>query len=274
MNDMALYENITAQAMDYPVKLRQQKRKNYGFVAHWHEHVELLYILSGNYRITCGSESYDLKEKDIVFINSKEIHFSEQCLTSQFWCMHITPAFFSDIRFDGVVIQNLIRGDAVLQEQFEAIIREQQEQKEGYDLAIKGLTYTLIAYIMRHYRNTEKAEHTNHAKAQFERLNEVFAYISQNFAEPLSTASLAETFYLNEHYFCRLFKNATGQSVVSYINRLRIEKAIVMLENTSESITDIALRVGFNDLNYFSRIFRRFMEVSPVQYRRLYHKAE
>ena len=64
--------------MDYPVKLRLQKRKNYGFVAHWHEHVELLYILSGDYRITCGSESYDLKEKDIVFINSKEIHFSEQ----------------------------------------------------------------------------------------------------------------------------------------------------------------------------------------------------
>ena len=78
---------------------------------------------------------------------------------------------------------------------------------------------------------------------------------------------LADMLYLNEPYFCRLFKNATGQSVMTYINSLRIEKASVLLENSAASITDVALQVGFDDLNYFSRTFKRFMKVTPMQYR-------
>lgn len=268
MIDAALYEKISAQAKDYPVKLRLQTRKNYGFVAHWHEHVEILYILAGDYRITCGNESFHLKEQDILFINSKEIHFSEQSLTSRFWCIHITPAFFSDIQFEGVEIQKLIRGDEQLLRLLGTLLQEFQEAKPGCDMAVKGYTYLLLAYLLRQYR-LSGSRRSNREEAHFERLNEIFAYISQNYAEKLTTASLAEHFYLNEYYFCRLFKNATGQSVMSYLNRLRIEKSIVMLENTSESITDIALMVGFSDLNYFSRIFKRFMNMTPAEYRRM-----
>lgn len=273
MKDAALYESISAQAKNYPVKFSLQKRKNNGFVAHWHEHVEILYILSGNYKITCGNRSYDLKEKDIVFINSKEIHFSEQCLTSQFWCIHITPAFFSDIHFEGVVLQNLIRGDAHLIELTEALLQEHQEQKEGHDLAVKGFAYMVMAHILRNYQK-KAADRGKNEEMQLERLRSIFVYISKHYAQPLTTASLAEVFYLNEQYFCRLFKNATGQSVMGYINRLRIEKAILFLENTSESITDIALIVGFNDLNYFSRLFKRFMNISPAEYRKIYRRTE
>ena len=56
---------------------------------------------------------------------------------------------------------------------------------------------------------------------------------------------------------------------MNYINRTRIEKSATLLKNTNESITNIAIKVGFNDVNYYSRTFKKFMNMSPTQYRNI-----
>ena len=65
----------------------------------------------------------------------------------------------------------------------------------------------------------------------------------------------------------RVFRKATGQTPIEYLVRLRIQKSTELLRNTDFSITEIALQVGFNDSNYFTRQFRNSLGESPRSYR-------
>lgn len=266
MNDVSLYEKISNSDRHFPIKLKQNTQQH--FAAHWHEHTELLYFASGGCTINCGNETYHVKANDLFFINSNEIHFSESSFTAEYWCLHLHPSLFADMDYEGLLIENLICGDAYVQTSFQMLIRENEDRHEGYELVLKGQIYTLIAYLLRNYKKTgQNLQRYEENEAKLRRLNQVFSYISTHYTEKLTTAMLAEMLYLNEPYFCRLFKNATGQSVMNYINSLRIEKAAVLLEHSAASITDVALQVGFDDLNYFSRTFKRFMKVTPMEYR-------
>lgn len=72
---------------------------------------------------------------------------------------------------------------------------------------------------------------------------------------------------VSKYHFCHLFKEATGKTVVQYINDVRLDKAYHLLKNTDMNITQISMSVGFNDMNYFSRLFRKYKNVPPSKVR-------
>jgi AraC-like DNA-binding protein len=74
--------------------------------------------------------------------------------------------------------------------------------------------------------------------------------------------------HMSRCHFCHTFRNVTGKNLQEYVNELRVEKAKILLRDTDLNITEIANSVGFNDLNYFSRVFKRGAEVSPRKFRR------
>ena len=125
-----------------------------------------------------------------------------------------------------------------------------------------------MTYVLRNYPQNNEL-HPIENEIITKRINEVLEYISSHYADNITTAELAKKWYLSEYYFCRFFKNATGQSPVNYINRTRIEMAAVLLKKTNENITTIAIKVGFDDVNYFSRTFKKFMNMSPSEYRKI-----
>ena len=67
---------------------------------------------------------------------------------------------------------------------------------------------------------------------------------------------------------CHFFKNQTGQSVTEYINRLKVEKSKKLLKDTDMSVTDIAMKTGFEDSCYFTRVFKKYEKKTPLQYRK------
>jgi hypothetical protein len=73
---------------------------------------------------------------------------------------------------------------------------------------------------------------------------------------------------------CRFFKKMTGRSALAYVNEYRIEKATVLLTKTDEPIGEIAESVGFDDLNYFSRVFKKVKKCSPGEYRKIHTQGE
>jgi AraC-like DNA-binding protein len=79
---------------------------------------------------------------------------------------------------------------------------------------------------------------------------------------------LAEVAGMSRFYFCHSFKEVTGQTISDYINYIRISMAESKLDNTDLSITDIALSVGFDDINYFSRVYKKHKGISPKAARR------
>jgi YesN/AraC family two-component response regulator len=93
------------------------------------------------------------------------------------------------------------------------------------------------------------------------------AYIQQNYTRSFSLVELSETIGVSKSYLSRIFKMDMGISLWDYLNRLRNQKAKELLLLTDESITEIAAEVGYEDVGYFSRVFREITGLSPRTYR-------
>ena len=241
MNDISLYEKIPTEAKNFPIRFRFYETAK-GFSPHWHEHLELLYFVSGS-----------------LIDEKKEVKYH---------CIIINPSFFADVSFEHVFLQTLVRGDEYVTETLNSLIAEYATCGEGSDMMIKSIMYALVAYLLKNYKFEQLSDHAYGVKmTKMLRLNSVLQYISKHYQERISTAELAEMCFISECYFCRFFKNATGFSVVDYINRMRADKAAVLLRNTAASITEVAGNVGFNDVNFFSRVFKKYMKKTPSEYR-------
>lgn len=92
-------------------------------------------------------------------------------------------------------------------------------------------------------------------------------YINSHYFEELSLTSLAEQFNVESSYFSKIFRQETGETVMVYITRLRIEKAQEYMKKQEISLTEIAFLVGYDDYTYFSRVFRKMVGKSPRDYR-------
>jgi AraC-like DNA-binding protein len=95
-------------------------------------------------------------------------------------------------------------------------------------------------------------------------LRPVLKYVDQHYNQKITLTELAIMANMSRHHFCRVFKNITGKPPIEYINHLRINAAIELLKEGHLNISEIALTVGFNDSNYFSRLFKKYKKVSPT----------
>jgi YesN/AraC family two-component response regulator len=95
------------------------------------------------------------------------------------------------------------------------------------------------------------------------------AYLHEHYAEPLSRDDLARHVGFSDDYLTYCFRKELGMTPITYLNRYRISQAKVLLKESDRSITEIALAVGFSDSGYFSRVFRREVDLTPEAYRRV-----
>ncbi|MCI9176329.1 MAG: helix-turn-helix transcriptional regulator [Lachnospiraceae bacterium] len=92
--------------------------------------------------------------------------------------------------------------------------------------------------------------------------------VHQNYAESLSLSELAASVFTNPSYLSRVFKEETGILLSHYINRVRIQKARELLEDTEELIIDIAVACGYNYIPHFNRVFKELTGMTPGAYRK------
>lgn len=96
---------------------------------------------------------------------------------------------------------------------------------------------------------------------------EILEYINQNINKEITIDELSSLFYFNKTYIMKRFKKEIGITIHSYINHIRIYNSLLEFNNNSY-ILNIALRNGFNSLEYFSETFKNIMGVSPIIYKR------
>ncbi|MCM1022435.1 MAG: AraC family transcriptional regulator [Prevotella sp.] len=94
------------------------------------------------------------------------------------------------------------------------------------------------------------------------------SYIENHFCESISVAELAEMSHYSERHFMRVFRKAYNASPLEYIIDMRINHACALLRGTDISVSETAEKCGFDDVNYFGRIFKKRMGVSPSRYRK------
>ncbi|HJT58298.1 MAG TPA: AraC family transcriptional regulator [Ktedonobacteraceae bacterium] len=99
-------------------------------------------------------------------------------------------------------------------------------------------------------------------------IKEAIIFIRFNIDQPLSLNHIADTLGVHPSYLSRAFKRELGMTLTDYVNQLRIEEATYLLDHSNASVTEIASSVGFNDSNYFSKVFRKWQRVTPHDYRK------
>jgi AraC-like DNA-binding protein/ligand-binding sensor protein len=105
----------------------------------------------------------------------------------------------------------------------------------------------------------EKDESTNMTRAR--------QFIEDHQAEPLSLGRLARVANISRHYFCKMFKKATGINFTDYLSRVRVEKSKTLLLNPNSRISEAAFACGFQSMTNFNREFKRIVGRSPTQFR-------
>lgn len=93
--------------------------------------------------------------------------------------------------------------------------------------------------------------------------NEILEYVNNNYQYEIELKECAEKYHTSPSYIARMFKKYYGVSFITYVNNLRIDKSVVLLKNTDMSIKEIAYKVGYNNLNYFYKVFKKTIGVTP-----------
>lgn len=140
--------------------------------------------------------------------------------------------------------------------------KECAEAQPGYEVALHATLLELLVYLSRAYTTSETTE--AHALL---RVGHMIGALENNFSKDWKLDGLLKIAHMSRSNLMRVFRKATGQTPIEYLVRLRIQKAMELLRTTTLTITEIALEVGFNDSNYFSRQFRKTIGQSPSDYR-------
>ncbi|MDR0630293.1 MAG: helix-turn-helix domain-containing protein [Treponema sp.] len=128
---------------------------------------------------------------------------------------------------------------------------------------IEALTETMQSIIDRMARQIFSFQGIRHASA----LRKAERFIWENYTRKLCLQEVAAASGLSAPYFSTIFKEEMGENLSSYLNRLRVEKAAVLLRETDVSLHEIAWTCGFEDQSWFSKLFKSYTGISPRKYR-------
>ncbi|WP_067843722.1 AraC family transcriptional regulator [Amphibacillus sediminis] len=247
---------------------------------HWHEHLEWIIITKGSFRVQVGSTFQDLQEGDLIFVNKKQIHSAfPESTDSELYAIVFNESLIRNTGLDNTekkYICPLLANDVSIRTYFKAgepeslIIREclmklkyaYSEKPFGYELLVKASLLESIGYIF------QKAEETPLQKRNQDRgsIDPVLVHLSNHFHEPISVKQAASMCCISPNYFCSLFKKATGKTLTEYMNMLRIHEAERLLRTHNYTIQQVAFTVGYTNLTYFGRVFKKLKNASPSDY--------
>ena len=255
-----------------------------GFVAHWHPEYEIIYVFSGPASFMVDGRICCVQSGQALFLDKNMIHASVPSAPSSIRYVCVTfgeqfpfsstmdalyKEYFFPLHLEHKQIPCLIRGDCAWQKEvlsiFRQLCRSGLEKKRGCELEWRILllrffytAYTCDVFIPREQGREESITAVQSA----------LLAIREHYAETISVSALAGKLGYSAEHFCRVFKSVTGRTPTEYINIYRMQKAEYLLAHTADSISDIALACGFNDINYFSRYFKKIHQITPSQYRK------
>lgn len=93
------------------------------------------------------------------------------------------------------------------------------------------------------------------------------AYIQENVGQGLSLQQVARHVHMNSNYFSELFKRETGQNYIEFVTQVKMKKAMALLLETPAKISEVANEIGYEDMKYFNRLFKKFTGMTPSEYR-------
>ncbi|WP_446897598.1 helix-turn-helix domain-containing protein [Clostridium sp. LBM24168] len=263
---------------DVPVLISLADITNYPL--HWHDSIEILYVLQGNLTITIEADKYELIENDIEIVNIDETHaIVSNSTTNLVLIFHIDPLFFkkyySDIKnmffftntTDDMAQENNIYD--ILRTFLARITCESVQKQDSYNEEIESILIDLLYYLINnfHYLIYENEELKGNEE-KLERYHRISKYIFNNYNDNITLQDIAKREFLSTDYLSHGIKDATGYSFTDLLNSNRIEEALKLLLDTDKTISQISEEVGFSHVRYFNKHFKLQYKYTPFQYRK------
>lgn len=286
MTKDGVYETVPFRDARFPLKVMHTDYpaavSGRGPLLHWHEHMELHWFEKGGARALVGSDSIETQDGDVVVVNPSELHsVLPGARASGYWFFILSPHilggdspdvygdFWKKLAGRQLQFRHLLRQNAEMQALLADIVKEYSEARPGYELAIRSDLFRVLTELYR----TQRAEEPDgrlrvRQQRQTERVKTALRIIQEQYGQPLTPGALAEACGVDQSYFCRMFRSAAGMSASAYLCAYRLEKAKVLLSGTDQPVTAVAEAVGFSDVCYFSRCFKKAYGVPPLWYRK------
>lgn len=246
---------------------------NYKFEIHKHSEFEINYISTGSCIMGIGDEYVPLKAGDCIVIRPYVSHCfmvdaSKGCSIVQLEYSFLLPengsgdipifkdhSHFCKFSFcDGLgkALENVCEA-----------FREQSSKDEFSTALLDFALAQFYVVLSKFYSKSIKDE----VSLEQGVVVEVIKYINNHIEEELNLEAVAERYNVSTRYMRKYFNKYLGMNCTQYISLLRIARAKEMLWNTDKSITDIAMNTGFNSSQYFSRVFNKYTNMTPLEYR-------
>lgn len=250
---------------------------------HWHPELEINLVISGKAEAMINFESYPVSKGDIILINKEEVHGFFRYESEDFNCKAIvfhldfiggkTPddifmEFLSPLANKEKQFINLIGQDAPvygeLKEHLEKIFRLYEEKKPYYKLLLKSEILNVL-YLL--FASASVKDGIRYSKRNAS-MKTAIDFIAENYNRHISAKEAAGVSGYSKYHFLRIFKEAAGMEFSRYVNRVRLDHAMLLLKESNLSITDIALATGFSDSAYFTKKFKEEFHMTPLAFRK------
>jgi AraC family transcriptional regulator len=223
-------------------------------------------------RTVDGRRSNDCLTEGDIMISPPNLHRKLSWdVDAEFLLLRLEPKLFSsavpesaDTDLIQIAPQLKIR-DPLIQQIGLALKAELEIDGLSHRLYAESLANALAVHLWHRYSTHKPGIRAYSGGLSSHKLQQAIDYIQAHLAEDMSLEAIATEVGMSRYYFCRLFKQSTGISPYQYLLKCRVERAKVLLLQGQQSITDIAIQVGFANQSQLGRHFKRFTGVTPKQ---------
>lgn len=267
------FERIYKGSKNFPVGLFNQTV--YLSQEHYHMEYELFYLAEGTVDFHIENTVYHMKKNDVLFINPGSNHFTDKPSENfNYYCMVFDSSVLgmetdsSRKLFDNIIVNQMLNVSQPILDKIVATTKTLMDNDFGKEIAIKTLLFELILYIINTNQYAPLPAETTGIQNESKSINNGINFIKNHYRENITFDDLLKSTNYSKSHFIRLFKSATGMNYTDYLNKYRVEKACRDLIFTNKNVTEIATENGFNNIQYFSKIFKKYMECTPKQYQK------
>lgn len=284
MGEMILYNTFFGNGRELPIFVDESHHVT--IRKHGHEFFELVFVREGYCLHHLGDSVYLAMEGDILLIKPGTYHqytgnreckiynclFTKQSVEETIWqklmelpggsaLLGEEPEKFPPLHMDMSERKEVVR----LLEQMK---RECKQKETGFELSLQVILTCLLVKCARLYVTQEDRRAETDCYLGY--VTRALGYIDEHYTrETLSVHEIAEYTEISGDYLSKQFRRKVGIGTLEYVRRYRLSRAIISLQQGS-AVTDAALLNGFHSVEYFARVFKKEMGMTPSQYKDMY----
>jgi AraC-like DNA-binding protein len=249
---------------------------------HWHNELEIIYLLKGNLDVTIGNRTEHYKKSDLILINTKVVH-STMCTSPNESILVQIPytflkryipdvdnyLFYVDCFSLNPIVQTKI---TQLKETLQKMLIVTEYHPDGEWLQFGSLLFKLLYILYHNFKITDLRVGFQQQAKNLDKLDSILDYTQKHYNESISLDEIAEIAGFQSQYFCRLFKKNMGITYLQYLNEIRLSYIYQDLITTELTVQKILELHGFTNYKLFRRIFADKFHMTPLEMRNLQNK--